>query len=625
MAAQASTGKKLTIAMVAVSDPGNAPDPATGFGAVASAFQIARNDITIGQYTAFLNAVARTSDPAGLYNPMMATDFTVAGISRTKKSGKYTYAAIAPQGAVQVAAATATARPITYVSWFDSARFANWMANGHPSGNEDSTTTERGAYDLTSKSAKDGKAVPVSSKNPNTGKAPSYFLPTENQWYKAAYFNKNLNAGAGGYFVYANQSTTPPTNALTDTPNQANYTWAGKVTTTQVSAMDVSQNYLTNVGAFTGTAGPFGTFDMNGNVWEWTDADGVASPLRSLRGGAWTSYYTYLQSTFRIGSPASSQSSNGGMRVASSLTPAQSPFYALVSVGNAGNAADVTGYGKVADAYSIGKYEVTISQYSRFLNAVAKTDAYGLFDPNMTSGKNAAGIARTGTAGSYTYAPIDNAGDSANRPIAFVSWFDSARFANWLANGMPEGAQSATTTENGAYALNGAINGAAPARNATNPNTGAAPTFFMPSENQWYKAAFFSSKLNKGAGGYYLYATQSNSAPSNHIGSAANQVNYINDADGSNTYAVTQKVSIDVSQNYLTNAGFYTATPSYYGALDMGGLVYNWNDLDGKTNAVRGMRGGFWFSGPPSIQSLTFNQAGASREANDTGIRLAAR
>ena len=42
-----------------------------------------------------------------------------------------------------------------------------------------------------------------------------------------------------------------------------------------------------------------------------------------------------------------------------------------VPVGNAGNAADTTGYGAVAYDYALGKYEVTLNQYSEFLNAVA--------------------------------------------------------------------------------------------------------------------------------------------------------------------------------------------------------------------------------------------------------------
>ena len=616
--------RPVSIPMVRVGNPGNAPDPATGFGAVAQPFRIAKFDVTIAQYTAFLNAVARREDKHQLYNPLMESDHTVAGIRRVFRDGLYRYRVMQPQGAIQSPAATAGNRPITYVSWFDAARFANWMSNGQPRGRQNRLTTEVGAYDLTQQAAKEGNAVPVSAINPHTGKAPAFTVPTENQWYKAAYYSPSLNDGSGGYYLYASRTSAPPGNSLDDTPGQANYLWAGLMTVTRQAGLDLQQNYLTDVGSFTGSPGAFGTFDMNGNVWEWNDGDGLPSAARISRGGGWTSYYTYLQSTTRLGSAPASQSSNAGFRLASTLAPSDSPFYELVQVGAPGNEPDVTGYGSVASTYSIGKYEVTIGEYADFLNAVATTDTFGLYDPNMSSARNSAGIARTGESGSYAYAPVDNMGDSTNRPITYVSWFDVARFANWMSNGRPEGAQDSTTTEDGAYTLNGAIRGSAVGQNAFNPNTGLAPTFTVPTEDQWYKAAYYSPSLNAGSGGYYLYATQSNIGPDNQIGSEPNQVNYINDYNGSNTYAVTQVEAIDSSQNYLTDVGYFRKTPSYYGAYDLNGNVYQWNDLDGRTSVVRGWRGGFWFAGPPSLQSLTFNEAGVTREANDTGFRLAA-
>jgi formylglycine-generating enzyme required for sulfatase activity len=130
----------------------------------------------------------------------------------------------------------------------------------------------------------------------------------------------------------------------------------------------------------------------------------------------------------------------------------------------------------VAYEYQIGKYHVTIGQYTAFLNAVAVTDTYSLYNANMATNLNVAGIAQAGVSGSFTYSVITNGGISVNRPITYVSWWDAARFSNWMANGQPTGAQSSTTTENGAYNVNGATSGTVPAKNATNPNTGAAPT-----------------------------------------------------------------------------------------------------------------------------------------------------
>jgi hypothetical protein len=61
----------------------------------------------------------------------------------------------------------------------------------------------------------------------------------------------------------------------------------------------------------------------------------------------------------------------------------------FVPVGNPGNSADTaTGslYGSVPYNYQMGKYDVTVGQYCQFLNAVAKTDTYGLYNSYMATG-----------------------------------------------------------------------------------------------------------------------------------------------------------------------------------------------------------------------------------------------
>ena len=297
----------------------------------------------------------------------------------------------------------------------------------------------------------------------------------------------------------------------------------------------------------------------------------------------------------------------------------------LLPVGNTGNANDpATGgiYGGVNYDYSIGKYDVTIGQYTAFLNAVATTDTYSLYSTSMGTNLNVAGISRTGVSGSYTYSVMNNGGNSANRPITYVSWFDSARFANWVANGQPTGVQTGTTTENGAYNVNGATSGNAPARNVTNPNTSAAPTFFIPNENEWYKAAYYSPVLNSGSGGYYTYATQSNAAPGNAIGSGANQANY----SPGGVYAVTQNSSYDSNQNYLTDVGAFSGSGSFYGTFDQSGNVLQWNDLDGlaTSGSSLGLRGGKWNnSNPFRVSSSNIVSSDPSYEGNDVGFRLA--
>jgi len=296
--------------------------------------------------------------------------------------------------------------------------------------------------------------------------------------------------------------------------------------------------------------------------------------------------------------------------------PAGAVSIDMVTVGHAGNANDTvgSGYGAVAYDYQIGKYDVTIDQYTAFLNAVAATDTYSLYNSNMGTDGNSMGISQSGSTGSYTYSVIG----SANRPITYVSWFDSARFANWMANGQPTGAQTSTTTENGAYNVNGVIGGNAVAKNATNPNTGAAPTFYVPTANEWYKAAYYSPTLNSGAGGYYAYATQSNTAPGNVVGSAANQANYYN-----GVYSVTQSSVYDSSQNYLTDVGAFSGSGSFYGTCDQSGNVYQWNDLDGAPGSSRGLRGGNWNGGAFDVSSSNGYSIAPSSENSGGGFRLA--
>jgi len=169
----------------------------------------------------------------------------------------------------------------------------------------------------------------------------------------------------------------------------------------------------------------------------------------------------------------------------------------LVTVGDPGNAAD-TRYspnrGAVASTFSIGKYEVQNSEYAEFLNAVAATDTNALYSTAMAT----KGIVRSGSAGSYTYAAVSARGNS---PLQYITWARSLRFANWMHNGQPTGAQNSTTTEDGAYQVS---LGTAAVRKA-------GATWFVPSIDEWYKAAFY-----KGDGtnaGYWSYAYQSDTAP----------------------------------------------------------------------------------------------------------------
>jgi formylglycine-generating enzyme required for sulfatase activity len=258
--------------------------------------------VTIGQYAAFLNAAAK-SDPYSLYSTSMATDLNSAGISRTGASGSYTYSVIGPAGSTPAGASSPGNRPIAYVSWFDAARFANWMHNGQGSG-----STETGAYTLNG--ATSGTA-------PARNAGAQFYLPTENQWYKAAYY-KGGGTNAG-YWDYATQSDTDPGNTIGSAANQANYI-NSVYSVTRSSSYSSGQNYLTEVGAYTNSQSAYGTFDQSGNVMEWNDLTGAAGTSRGLRGGGWDwNGAISLSSPFRVTDATSADSYfiGNGFRLAS--------------------------------------------------------------------------------------------------------------------------------------------------------------------------------------------------------------------------------------------------------------------------------------------------------------------
>jgi hypothetical protein len=71
--------------------------------------------------------------------------------------------------------------------------------------------------------------------------------------------------------------------------NQANY-YLGVFSVTGVNPYSDSQNYLTDVGAFTNSASYYGTFDQSGNLYQWNDLDGASGSTRGYRGGRYGNY-----------------------------------------------------------------------------------------------------------------------------------------------------------------------------------------------------------------------------------------------------------------------------------------------------------------------------------------------
>ena len=285
-----------------VGDPGNLPDPATGnlYGSVPYVYQMGAYDVTTGQYVAFLNSVATQSDTYGLYWYGMATGLPTIHITQSGSPGSYTYA-------VTGTAPGAANMPVFDVSWGDGARFCNWLANGQPtSGTEATGTTETGAYTLNG--ATSNAALMAVTRNVNA----TYFIPSENEWYKAAYYSGGGTNSV--YWTYPTQSNTAPGNSLAlalSTSNEANY---------YISSYTDPTNDLTPVGCFAASPGPYGTYDMGGDVFQWNEAI-FSGPLRGMRGASWDDDPGPLTSSGSYaGYPASAEGASiVGFRVASSV------------------------------------------------------------------------------------------------------------------------------------------------------------------------------------------------------------------------------------------------------------------------------------------------------------------
>ena len=271
----------VTIDWVTVGNSGNAADPLTGYGAVGYEYKIGKYEVTNAQYVEFLNAKGISNGSLGGYTTLSDDPWT--HIIRSGSAGNYTYS---------VTAALAN-RPVVNVSWSDVARFANWMHNGQGNGD-----TETGAYDLNA-------YHPWLLPNSNA----KFRLPTEDEWYKAAYYN----AANQTYSLYPNGQNSIATA-------DANY----------------SSSASTNVGTYASDSSLYGTFDQGGNVWEWNDAyfTVVDSKVRGVRGGSFYYGSDFLRSTYRSYNSAHAQNNTIGFRLASAI-PEPSAILLTIFAGGA--------------------------------------------------------------------------------------------------------------------------------------------------------------------------------------------------------------------------------------------------------------------------------------------------
>ena len=265
----------------------------------------------------------------------------------------------------------------------------------------------------------------------------------------------------------------------------------------------------------------------------------------------------------------------------------------MVTVGDPGNHVDpLYGglYGDVDYAYNIGKTEMTNQQYTDLLNAVARTDAHGLYHGSMS-------INQTGTAPNLSYST-----DHADKPVKYASWADAARFANWLHNEQPDtGTQTAATTERGAYILDGA------------ESAGELDDIFredgwkwaIPTEDEWYKAAYY--KGGSTTAGYWLYPTQSNVPPT-----------------GAAPGPTSNTANCDDFNGDVVDVGGYTGSPGPYGTFDQGGNLFEWVEderTDFPTNRV--WRDSRWsYAADPNLSSSKRDRDVPNSSSDFPGFRL---
>ena len=189
---------------------------------------------------------------------------------------------------------TGTNVPTNEVSWYEAAQFVNWLntSTGNLPAYKFTGTQGMGDYALDTWSA----AEACNGTNLYRHKDAFYYLPTEDEWVKAGYWN-----------------------------GTALQTWATPDDSVPVAGVD--SNFDSVVGqpwdVGSGSKELNGTFDMMGNVWEWmespwTSGDYGTGSYRGLRGGSYFSG-SFLASSARYNNNPYYESNDIGFRVASGV------------------------------------------------------------------------------------------------------------------------------------------------------------------------------------------------------------------------------------------------------------------------------------------------------------------
>ena len=303
----------ITIETVPVGNTGNLDfsslNPDVNRGAVDYEYNIGKYPVTIGEYTAYLNAMAQF-DPNELYDEMYMS-WTIAGprIERSGSSGSYQY----------TVAAEFENRPMNYVNFPRALRFANWLHNGQPIGvPQNADSTENGAYDV-------NESIWSMERKPDW----QWAVASVDEWVKAGY-HKN-DGDTGNYWLYPTSSDDRPGFVTENDVDAAGKviaadpgntaTWNGDGTSHDLGIVGIGTPWFrTEVGEHENSASPYGTFDQGGQVWEMTDT--FAENTERIRRGGNYEHGTnnrYMQVDFTtMYSPADSKGSRvTGFRVVS--------------------------------------------------------------------------------------------------------------------------------------------------------------------------------------------------------------------------------------------------------------------------------------------------------------------
>ena len=139
----------------------------------------------------------------------------------------------------------------------------------------------------------------------------------------------------------------------------------------------------------------------------------------------------------------------------------------------------------------------------------------------------------------------------------------------------------------------------------------AGATWVLPSEDEWYKAAYYDPRTAAQGGPplnahYWQYPTKSNTQPYSVPPPGTSAPTLSNTANGyfddqiangyDNGFAVTGSTNFDSDQTYATDVGAYSSSVSFFGTFDQAGNLQEWNEGQDIATSSRGIRGGSFFA-----------------------------